>query len=211
MLLAACRGDGPVLSQMVVVIQADELVRASVDTLDVAIRSGSLSLPAESWTLRPTETFAGPRWPASLTLVPRGKASDTGVELDITAYQAGKVRLTRSVITQFIAGRSLYLEITLEGACLDSLSCGTGYTCAAVDTTPSCLAPNVDATMLPDYHGHDMSPSPGGEGGAGVSGDASVDAGARDAGPLDAGVSDGAAACVPSPSEDCANDNDASL
>ena len=195
LLLLSCRGEGPELSEVVVVIQGDELVRASIDRLEVAMSSGSLSIPAASWVPRPTESFDKLSWPASLTLVPTGNPSDTGFALSITGYQGTKVRVQRSVITQFLAGRSLFLQLGLEGACLDYLTCDVGYTCVAESGLPVCVAANVDATMLPDYAGHPGEAHPLSDAGALHDGDASVDAAAN--GP-----------CVPSGIEDCYNGKD---
>jgi hypothetical protein len=191
-LALSCRGDGPELSEVVVVIEGDALVRASVDRLEVAMSSGSLTVPAASWALKPSETFAKLGWPASLTLVPRGNPSDTGFSLQITGYQGDKVRIQRSVVSQFVAGRSLYLQIMLEQACLDYLSCDLGYTCLAEATFPVCAAASVDASMLPEYSGHHGMVQPDGDAGVLPVVDASVDGAVT--GP-----------CVPRGIEDCYN------
>jgi hypothetical protein len=194
----SCRGDGPVLSEVIVVIQGGDMVRAGTDKLEVAMSSGPLIVPSTSWAAKPIETFVAFSWPASLTLVPAGNPKDTGFSLQITAYKGATMLVQRTVIGAFVPGRTVLLEVKLDDLCIDYLSCTGDYTCSADSGFPQCVAAGIDATMLPDFHGAN---------GANGTQDASVaqgaDAGADGSVPVGPCVSTGVEACYNGKDDDC--------
>jgi hypothetical protein len=159
--LAGCASDVPALTEMVVVVEAGPGVRAMADRVEVGFSRGHD--PAVT-TVAPvsasSEVFTRPSWPLSLTLV-AAKPSDT-LSLVITAYQGSEPLVTRSVLTQFVAERSLLLGLELEDACIgDLLSCASyGQTCDVVAGQATCVAPALDARALPDYEGQRYDAGP---------------------------------------------------
>lgn len=179
MLLVACSADTP-RTQVMVVVSADEEVRADTARLRVVIRSG-----AAFDELRLEQTIGGDgrplRWPVRIALVPQGgdasRVFDVEVEaLTSTNARSGIVRARSG----YVPHRTKELALLLEDCCR-AVECSAeescrGCTCGSKDVPPDSLPDLPDAP-------HDAS--------------VRRDAGPNDTGVADVGVDDGG----PTPSD----------
>lgn len=214
-LVAAC-GDTTLVprTQVLVQIEASPSIKARARALRVSLASGK-GAPS-SYEEAPEQLFAldaSFSWPASLALLPKGGDAARGFRISVDALDSERVFVSSRVISTFLPQQTLLLEIVLQDACIDFMSCSDELTCRASDGLPACVDAKVDPRGLEVLD--DKSPGrfrpDGGARDAGLDaephdadqpdpndGDAAIDAGEpeQDTGP-----------CVAS-AEDCFNERD---
>jgi len=113
---------------VVVAIEAERMVRASIDSVYVEIASGP---SRDQLDTRATERFDlsdGGRWPLTLTLLPK-TAGTNAFRIWVRAQRDGEDVSELRVISGFAAQRVMLLEVLLPDECIGFLSCGEDETC----------------------------------------------------------------------------------
>jgi hypothetical protein len=193
----SCGEDALQRTQVLLVIDGGDMVKARTQRVEVALRSGPVAQRAK-WKTHTPEQFTDITWPASLALVPAGDAGDTGFEVVITAFAEDGTKIVENrVISSFVKLRTLLLEIVLEDACIMHF-CGEAETCYAHDGVAVCQTASVNPKDLPEYTGP----------GKNRDDDDVIDGGRRDAGGDGDGDGDGDGPCVASGAEQCFNGKD---
>ena len=203
----ACQPEEPTpLSEVVIQIDADELVQQAGDTLFVEIASGpsrnelTESTPEEFDLTTPTFS-----WPVTITLVAKPSHDSYVFELNLRLEKDGVVLARGRVQSGFSRGRTLILQKSLGAECLGKLDCPTNETCVVNDGRATCESATVNPDDLPTRI--PMSDA-GGTPDAGKMTDAGKisDGGPRaldDAATSDTGMD--ASSCVETGLEDCMN------
>ncbi|MCB9604554.1 MAG: hypothetical protein H6722_13710 [Sandaracinus sp.] len=184
-LLFACAAETP-RTQVMVVIDADDGVRADTTRLRITVRSGAAF---DEFRLEQTVGGEGRplTWPLRVALVPQdGDASrvfDVEAEaLSSTNERTGIVRARSG----YVPRRTKELALLLEDCCR-AVECSAEQTCRSC----MCAAKDVNPEALPDLGRADAGAPPDAGGSHDAGGiDGGRDAGLPDTGPLDAGATD---------------------
>ncbi|HTU62753.1 MAG TPA: hypothetical protein VMF89_30030, partial [Polyangiales bacterium] len=197
------------LSEVVIQIDADELVQQAGDTLFVEIASGpnrnelEESTPEEFDLTAPTFS-----WPVTITLVAKPAHESHVFELNLRLEKDGVVLARGRVQSGFAKGRTLVLQKSLGAQCLGMLDCPDNETCVVENGRATCKSAAVDPedlpTEIPMRDAGTMAPDAGDTGDAGMT---TTDAGPgmlQDAATSDASFSD-ASGCIATGAEDCMN------
>ena len=197
-LLTGCEsGAGTPVTQVIVDIDAEASLRASIAELEIRVAGsdgmGDLDRRAERLmqNVRPGQE-GEPDWPVRLALTPRGGDSERVFELSATALDSQKQFMVAArLITGYVEHETRYARLLIEASCLNKR-------CEALETCRGgvCADAWVDAASLLAYSGQrevlfgdeagvpeDLPLAGGGGGGAG-------DTGMRDGG-ADGGVDAG--------------------
>ncbi len=187
-------------TEVMVFVRAEAGVMARANQLDVVVRGGA---PGQARTEEGRSLYTGPssdqgfalHWPVRIALVPKSGDASRVYEVVATASDAsGRVAEAR-VLSSYLAGETLTLDVWLRDDCAD-VTCGADETCAA----GACVAVQpVDPCMLSTLDGglpKGCTPLDGGIGEPDASTpdggiDAGLDAGSMDAGSMDAGLDAG--------------------
>lgn len=168
-------------TQVMLVLDADPVVRASAARLQVVVEGGA---SASNLDTRTETRFGGagsaPSWPETLALIPRDEDASRAYRAEATAFDANDAPIARAeVISGYVRQRTLMLPLRLDTSC--GLTCGNGTTCREGE----CIDAHVAPESLPDWTG---SPPP-------IDAGMLVDGGVTDAGsmldPCDGADNDG--------------------
>ena len=156
LLLALCVGcSGPsARTQVMVEIDADEMVRNTASVLEVRITGGEYGANVDTYAVRLMRAFDPPGWPRTLALIPLDAEQDRGYEITVHARLADQtIAVTRQVIAGYVRERTILMQLSLEANCVN-LACDNGLTC--IEGT--CRDSRIDVAALPDYPEDDSNP-----------------------------------------------------
>jgi hypothetical protein len=204
----ACQPAGTTpLSEVVIQIDADELVQQAGDTLYVEIASGPSRNKLE--TSDPEEfdlTDPSFSWPVTITLVAKPSHETHVFELNLRLEKAGEVLARGRVQSGFAKGKTLVLQKSLGAECLGMLDCPDNETCVVESGRATCKSAAVDPGDLPTEIPMRDAGTPPSDAGARDDAGRSSDAGpgtTQDAATSDAGFD--ASGCIATGPEDCMN------
>ena len=191
-LVASC-GEGPV-TQVMVVIDADDVVRAEIGAVRIEVFGGAEAIPMTPASRGPVvEQAVGPRgaWPITHAIVPLDDDSSRRFRVDATALRASGDAsgfITVRAISGFVEGRTMALRLRFHATCRD-VACDIAETCTSDGECGSAVDPpldtwnGVDGGVTPRDAGPDGAAGDSGGGDAGGPTDGGPDAGPVDAGP----------------------------
>jgi|GEM_PF-6120333 len=205
----ACQPKEPTpLSEVVIQIDADELVQQAGDTLYVEIASGPSRNELEASTPEEFDLTASTfSWPVTITLVAKLSHESHVFELNLRLEKEGEVLARGRVQSGFAKGRTLVLQKLLGAECLGKLDCPDNETCVVNDGRASCESAAVDPRDLPTEiprrdAGTTTQPDAGDREDAGTTSDAGPSL-PQDAATSDAGFD--ASGCSATGPENCMN------
>lgn len=170
--LLACH-ESP--TAVIVLIDADETVRAQTERLSVEVVSRQGALTRRGARVGETEDH---RWPFRAVVVPARPDSDRFL-VTVEAFDAdgASVGLQR-VETRFVSGATRYVRVVFGADCRD-VRCPSQRTCRAGACETACVEPAESPDDPPQMGPCVQEPRDAG---------AAFDAGPMDAGPVDAGI-----------------------
>ena len=158
-LSGACKASDP-RTQVMLVIDADDEVRARATELDVEFESRSELDQLDGVPY--TETFstadgAMPSWPYSIALVPRNNDARRSYRIRATLYEGETLIAELRAHSGFVAQRTLELRLVFSADCLDerSLDCSDQETCYDGE----CWRADIDPHSLPSLGGEAFVPA----------------------------------------------------
>lgn len=154
--LLSC-GDTIPRTEAIVTIDADADLRASFDSLEIAVLSARIGEPLSSARVEIVRRDALPRWPYRLGLLPQGGDADR--EFEVKATLIGEMgALTGRVSGRYVAGRTIWLHVhlSLDHACRGAggapRMCEMGQTCCFGECVPARVPdpPDYDPARIED-------------------------------------------------------------
>jgi hypothetical protein len=128
-------------TQIMVVVDADETVRARATELTVLVQGGT----GDDQTMHEPR-FSPPRWPVHVAIVPLEGDVTRTLRVEARAIDAKGPFVTDLAVTSFVDDRLLELRMVLEASCIESM-CSVDDTCE----DGGCRSAFVDAMTLPDF------------------------------------------------------------
>ena len=189
LLLLSCSAGSR--SQVMVVVDGEDRVRAMSERLEVVVRAGEqLEDVVFSLTSSRSEGIA---WGTTVAVAPRARDASRRFRVDATAYDASGVVATTYAISGFVEGEVRELRLLLRNACIGA-RCDEDRACREGG---ECVEPFIPPDLLPPFVREDA-----GRDDADPGTDAGQDAGTTDAG-TDAGRDGGSDAGDGGPTPEC--------
>ena len=200
-------------TQVVVLVDAEDEVRARAERLQIVVEGRAERNVSGEVVFDETTDLEGRTWPIKVALKPKDGDADRVFKVTARARMGGEAIVAASLVSTYVSGELRWIRLMLEDSCLEldaACSSDDDETCHEGGCVPAWIGPEElgssssdpaeTVRLLPPADG----PSPGADGGTG-----SIDAGADmpDAATSDAGMDDEPScpeeACDGSEDEDC--------